>query len=496
MTKAMAHRSSPRSDAGFALIEVIVSCAVLAIVAMAVLSGIDAASNSSGREKARAVAASLAEQDQERMRSMAINELSNFNPEPATTTIEGVTYKIKSQGRWITDDQGGTPSCGNSSKNNEYVHISTTVTSAVVGRNIDPVQIDSLVAPSVAWSNTHGVLGVKVVNRNGVGVQGVTVSPSKTDPAFAPASQQTDAAGCALFRQLPVGTYTIKIVKAGFVDPDGNAESTTTQKVSAGVVSFKTMDFDIATSATLSISTNVPGSPNNEQASRTTVVSATNAKRVSLLRKFPSATAVSSLSGGSLFPFKDTAYSFFTGNCAYTNPALLDGNANYFRDYPGAMVMDPTVGQPQWVKVRQPPFNLRIASNADGSSFSNSNLIIWAKLVKPATTDDACVEPRMQMALKPWPNPVGTWGNPPGTPSLPTTNWVGRNDATNFDPGMPYGTYTICLHDTKNSRYQTFPYDNTDPGGAATTRTNPTSTTNPSSTTYPWRSSPSCIPAA
>ena len=33
---------TPRSEAGFALIEVIVSAAVLAIVALAVLSGIDA----------------------------------------------------------------------------------------------------------------------------------------------------------------------------------------------------------------------------------------------------------------------------------------------------------------------------------------------------------------------------------------------------------------------------------------------------------------------
>ena len=43
---------------------------MLAIVALAVLSGIDAANGASAREKARAVAANLAEQDQERLRAM------------------------------------------------------------------------------------------------------------------------------------------------------------------------------------------------------------------------------------------------------------------------------------------------------------------------------------------------------------------------------------------------------------------------------------------
>ena len=54
---------------GYALIEVIVSAAVLAIVALAVLSGIDGATASTARERARAIAGSLAEKDQERLRS-------------------------------------------------------------------------------------------------------------------------------------------------------------------------------------------------------------------------------------------------------------------------------------------------------------------------------------------------------------------------------------------------------------------------------------------
>ena len=75
----------------------------------------------------------------------------------------------------MTEDSGGTPSCGNSSKNNEYMHITSTVTSTIVGaQHRARLQIDSLVAPSVAFSTTHGTLGVKVVDRTGVGLPGVT----------------------------------------------------------------------------------------------------------------------------------------------------------------------------------------------------------------------------------------------------------------------------------------------------------------------------------
>ena len=117
-----------RSESGFALIEVVVSAAVLAIVAMAVLSGIDAASGSSAREKARAVAVALAEADQERMRGMSVETLLAL---PLTTTVpvEKATYTVKSKAEWVTDDTGGTPSCGNSSDNNQYLHVTSTVTS-------------------------------------------------------------------------------------------------------------------------------------------------------------------------------------------------------------------------------------------------------------------------------------------------------------------------------------------------------------------------------
>ena len=56
---------------GFALVEALAAAAILAFMALGVLAGLDGASSSSGREKARSTASALAEQDQERLHGIA-----------------------------------------------------------------------------------------------------------------------------------------------------------------------------------------------------------------------------------------------------------------------------------------------------------------------------------------------------------------------------------------------------------------------------------------
>ncbi len=459
----MASRSLARSESGFALIEAVVSAAVLAIVAMAVLSGIDTASSSSAREKARSVAANLAEQDQERLRSMSITSLAALGANPPVV-VDGVKYTVTSKAVWVTDDSGGTPSCGNSSKNNDYMHITSTVTSSIVGQSIKAVRIDSLVAPSVAYSSTHGTLGVKVVDRNGIGVPGIVVSPSMTSPSsYAPATLATDSQGCALFRTIPIGTYAISISASGYVDPDGNFTGAASQKVSPGTVSFKTMDYDRETKAGITIKTNVPGTPATAQSSKALKVSATNAKRTGMLRTYSSALTSSTFTAAQLFPFKDSPYAFFTGGCGYESPDVADpaGNGSYFgsASHPG-LQMDPTLTQPQTgYIIWQPPFNLRVTKNAAGTTTLN-NLTVYATLQKPTGSTDTCTEPRVQMAFKTWPG--GSWGAAPGNN---TTGWVVQNDAAGFDPGMPFGSYQVCVRDSGAGKYALATYNNTVPGG-------------------------------
>ena len=71
------------------LIEVMVGALILAITTTAVLNGLDGAQKTGGRNKARSVAAALAEQDQERMRSMPVADLLPYVATPYTPAGRG-----------------------------------------------------------------------------------------------------------------------------------------------------------------------------------------------------------------------------------------------------------------------------------------------------------------------------------------------------------------------------------------------------------------------
>ncbi|HWK27944.1 MAG TPA: carboxypeptidase regulatory-like domain-containing protein [Solirubrobacter sp.] len=469
----MAFRTLRRSESGFALVEVIVSAAVLAIVAMAVLSGIDAATGSSAREKARAVAANLGEQEQERLRSLTVEELTDIAGKGAegvtrdpAPDVDGVKYKVNSRAEWITDDQGGTPACGNSSKNSEYFHVTTTVTSEIVGKNVPPIVIDSLVAPSTEYSSTHGILGVKVVDRNGDPVQGVVVEIANSDPPYSPPQQSTDPKGCALFRQVPIGTYTITLTAGGYVGTELEQPTTDTQKVSPGVVVFKTMEFDRSTQARVTVQTNRPGNINQKVNSTAAAISVTHPRRTGKVKTYDTAGA-NPYVATPLYPFKSGAYSFFTGRCGYESPDAVTGDPNYFSTYSGSLVADLTKPQPQDVTVLQPPLRLRVDKDSSGSAFAATNYEAYAKL--QSREDDDCREARIELALKTWPS---TWTP---MPTEGTANWLVQktSDTNAFDPGLPYGTYDVCILDKRSTTRQIaqFTYVNTEPGGAKSTTT-------------------------
>jgi type II secretory pathway pseudopilin PulG len=494
MKHLMAHRS-PRSEAGFALIEVIVSAAVLAIVSLAVLSGIDAANGASAREKARAVASNLAEQDQERLRAMPIELLKT--PPPAgnngDVTVDGVKYHIESKAQWITDDYGGEPKCGVDATGVEYLHIITTVKSSIVGTQVPPVVVDSLVAPTTEWAEGHGSLGLKVVDRSETkGVPNVTVSA--VSPSFTAASVVTDKDGCAVFKSIPQGAYTLSVNQPGFLDTKGNQAASTTGTVVSKKLAFATLTYDRAITAQVGITTHVPGrvyAATESKASPTTALSWQNGARVGW-SDTQTSTGASTINSKPVFPNAGNSYQFFTGTCRYASPNAYPANVNYFNAITGAnpgvnpaaaLLGDPAQPQPQVATVRQPPFNLRITRRYTTTAFTDgtTQLQVFARLQKPTAgvyATDTCVEPVVQLYTVGWPSPVvalpSGWGAAPratGNPSGTTNNnhWVSKSSST-FDPGMPFGQYKICLFDVTNGRYTSIPltYDNTVPNGVPT----------------------------
>src|SRR5262245_28836900 len=144
------NRPRARSQEGFALMEVVVSAAVLLLVVLGVMAGLDAVAGTAGANKARTVAASLAEKDQEELRSLMtvdLNRIRSVIPGPRTVNVDGVPYKIESDAQLVSDVGGEDISCALDDGEGSYVRITSTVSSPMTGAKVKPVVISSIVAP-------------------------------------------------------------------------------------------------------------------------------------------------------------------------------------------------------------------------------------------------------------------------------------------------------------------------------------------------------------
>src|SRR4051794_2370949 len=411
-------------DAGFALIEALMSAIVLAVVSLAVLAGIEGATSSTARERSRSVAAALAEQDQERMRAMSAEQLADWTDNPPanrTVTVKGVDFTVQSTTRWIIDKTGGTASCVNNSASVDYLQIQTKVTSSLVGKRIAPVEMSSLVAPPV--SKAKGTLAVQVNNRDSVGISGLTVNAtSKTDGSTLVA-EQTNALGCAIFINVPADSYTVTLNQTGYVDAFGNSPGQSDAEVLNGTVRLITMKWDQAGAANWSLSTTDPfagtttsltsGAPRKLDTDTGTWVSsgvsATDPDEPDLLRSFQTSPATN------LFPFL-SPYSFFSGGCRQSNPQTYDST------YTGGSVAvgRNQVAPPASVAITQPPLGMRL--KVSGSYYDGA--VVFATL-RQASGDD-CSEMYRLTSIK-------RSGN-----SGYLTQYTGAGSPP-YNPGLPFG---------------------------------------------------------
>jgi type II secretory pathway pseudopilin PulG len=469
---------SKRNQDGYALIEVIVSAAVLALLALALFSGMDGATLSTAREKARAIAGTLAEQDQERLRSYRFDALATV-PQANPVTIDGVTYTIESKATWITDDANAVPACGTASqKQSEYLKIVSTVKSSLVGKRIAPVVVESMVAPSVVYGQDHGTLAVRVGDRADVGVPGILVNAKAADGTTL-TPETTNSQGCALFRSVGVGGYTISLNQTGYVSKAGKQLLETTTTVNPNFVNNVSMTYDKKVNMTIAVKTLKPGevftAASTGVDSQTRSVS-DKAADPTILRTFrPTSTtwttALAYPQVPDLFPYYKSPYNFFTGDCAYMSPTKAStGYATYFTtiNTQSAVQGDPTVFQPQNATVFQPALNIRIAkdsANKAVNATSASRFTVTMTLNKPSgetCTSAYSTASNVPLTVKDWPYgtlPAGATG---------TTNFVSQNVA-GFDAGLPFGNYALCVSDSQTGKKYAAPYDNTIPSGRANT---------------------------
>ena len=214
----LAARLPVKDESGWLIVEVMISAVVLVLAGLAIYSGLDGASSASGRNRNRTMAATLAQQDQERMRSMDASALNAYikTPYTQTITVGGLTYSVTSSVAYATDSTG-TTSCTSASTLASYLKISSTVTDPT-NKN-KPVTIDSLLSPRADLSGA----AVQIVNRTGTtGVPGIPVALDEDSSK----NDTTDSNGCAQFGFLKGSSYHVTFSKTGYVDVDGNNAQT------------------------------------------------------------------------------------------------------------------------------------------------------------------------------------------------------------------------------------------------------------------------------
>ena len=224
-------------DSGFSLIEVLVSAMLVALIAVGVLSMFDSASATSGRERARTQAASLANREIARYKAMSPVNLMALagTTQTRSITLAKQAYNLSTTIDWAPDQTGDDVVCTGSGPP-QYLKLVTTVSTPAGGplSGVSSPTVTNFV--SIPPGSPNGTLRVSVKDQGTTPVSGATVT--LTGPTTKVTT--TNANGCAVVSNLPKGTYTATLSKSqggvAWVDQQGNAGPSASGAVYSGQV--------------------------------------------------------------------------------------------------------------------------------------------------------------------------------------------------------------------------------------------------------------------
>jgi hypothetical protein len=393
-----------------------VGAVVLSIAAVGLLNGLDGAQGTAAKNKARSVAAALAEQDQERLRAMEVKTLVATlagKSSTRTVTVRGVDYTVTSSAAWAVDN-GGPISCASNSKTASNLRIVSAVTSNATKGVVDEAGL--VTPPAGTYAPGEGRAVVKVLDRDSVPIAGATVNLTGT----ASASGSTNSLGCAVFPFLPAGSYTAAVSGLGLVDWQGNAPATKATSVTAGASTTTSFEVDDSADIRANFDTIVNGTTvtANVKSQWLTVLNSKLTVGSEVVEASPTGTPNTLVTASPLFPFLD-GYGVYAGKCTANNPASAPtSNPALLQTYPtspGAIVTTP--------RVRVPAINVRVVQVDGTSTLANATIVVKSNDAGCTTT---------------YPNQL----------SNSTTATAPLTPAGMPQPGFPYGTYKLCAQAT------------------------------------------------
>jgi hypothetical protein len=422
------------SQRGGVLIEVMFAAAALATVSTAVYSGVDGSVKTATKNRVRSIAATLAEQDQERLRSFKATDLSNLR-ETRTVTVRGVPYQVTSQTTWVRDSSG-TVSCTNDTSQASYLKLLSTV-SPTGGRIGPTVSSTSLLAPPTGtFAAGFGTLAVQIVDRNGNPRPGLAVNLSGTSASL---SDTTNSAGCAVFGMVSADNHTITVGATGLVDREGDTTISQGVDVVDGATTLTTIELEQPAAINVAFDTKVGSAAAVAASARAATVAnpglpSPGRKSITLTT---APTSPNTIAFSTLYPFNG-GYGVFAGDCAANDPTSYI--TNYYTSNPGLVNVTP--GGTFSVTVREPSINLSVRNS--------SNAVLTNARVFVTPLDSGCGS----------------------TYPMQLTNSSGALP----QPGYPFGRYLVCADNGSGNRRQVATITNTAPAGTATTTMSLTTT--------------------
>lgn len=256
--------SARNEDSGFTLVEVIVAMLVFAIIATGFLYVITSSLTVSRDTRARVVAANLASQQIDLIRSA--KSVFDIKNETKSATLNGDTFTIDISWSWATST-GATVTCeaGAASGSFSYKRVTVEVRWANMGADTRPVVSDTAYTPRSKINDpTKGTILVGVIDAHGEGVSGVKVTLDPAPAGIDPVT--TDSDGCAYLLKVPQGEYDVLVSKAGYISQTQLTSPKAGASVSPGGSSRVSFAYDNAATFRLTYAGNVspiPALPTN-----------------------------------------------------------------------------------------------------------------------------------------------------------------------------------------------------------------------------------------
>lgn len=310
-----------QGDAGFILVEVMVSALILVLASLAIMQALDRSDALAGNQQRRTIAANVAQAELERIRSLPIEDIANLRTGGSgarTETLNGVPYAVATESRWRSDGRD-TVNCGAANGGLDYLQVTTSVSWPGMGK-AKPLSMTTLVTPSNrSTSEGNGSLSVQIVDADNNGVPNLPVSLVGPD-SF---TDNTDADGCVAWGNLDASaSWTLSFSRGGYINKDGVQNVSETIALAGGTTTGRQYLYDRAGFIKPSFKTYLNASDvvSTDQSVLTISHSNMTSDRTPV---FP-VTDVwdSSLSAPPvpLFPFASEPYQVYAGSCSATRP--------------------------------------------------------------------------------------------------------------------------------------------------------------------------------